>query len=106
MFKVISSRVRFYARATSYFRADWLLLGILVLLIGLSTLLGLLAPWPIAVLADSVLTPQAHIHQDWAHRLFLAPLPSSIVGQIVGLAVLGLLIKVMGSILETAQTVV
>ncbi|HEX8912243.1 MAG TPA: ABC transporter ATP-binding protein [Humisphaera sp.] len=101
------ARAAFYRRAVSYFRADWKLVALWFALIGLGTGLGLLAPWPMAVLADSVLAPaSAAGHQDFLHRLFLAPLPGGVVGQIVGLAVAGLQIKVAQLVLDTVQTIV
>jgi subfamily B ATP-binding cassette protein MsbA len=64
----------------------------------------MLSVWPMAILVDSVLAAQAKT--DWAHRLFLGPLPASRLGQIVGLAVAGLLLKLGQEILSMAQSVV
>jgi subfamily B ATP-binding cassette protein MsbA len=96
--------MRLYLRAVSYFKQDWPLLVVWGLLIGIATVVGLLTAWPMAVLIDSVLTPA--VHNDWAHRLFLWPLPSGRVGQIAGLAVIGLLLKFAGDVLSMAQTIV
>src|SRR4051812_35557198 len=77
--------MRFYRRALAYFRPDWPLIAIWLLLIGISTGVGMLMAWPMAILIDSVLGSSAP--QDFLHRVFLARLPSSRVGQIIGLAV-------------------
>src|SRR5437868_4457471 len=82
------SSMRLYLRAMSYFRRDWRLLAVWGVLLGVSTIVGLLIAWPMAVLVDSVLSP--HPPSDWVHKLFLAPLPSGTVGRIVGLAAIGL----------------
>jgi ATP-binding cassette subfamily B protein len=107
MYSKIVERAAFYRRAVSYFRADWPLVVLWGVLVVVGTALGLLGPWPMAVLADSVLAgPAAAAHADWVHRLFLTVLPAGVVGQIVGLAVIGLLLKLLGTILDAAQTVV
>jgi ATP-binding cassette subfamily B protein len=97
-------QARFYARAVSYFRGDWPLVILWMALIGLSTGLSLLSPWPMAVLADSVLGRSATL--DFTHRMFLAALPQSTVGRIVGLAVIGLLIKLLGDLFSVAMMIV
>src|SRR3954466_10661892 len=73
-------------------------------LIGVSTGLGLLAAWPMAILIDSVLSTSGG--QDWIHRLFLAPLPSTQVGRVIGLAIIGLLLKLAQEALSIGQTIV
>src|SRR3954451_5381038 len=96
--------MRLYLRALSYFRKDVPLIGIQLLLIAISTGLGLLMAWPMAILIDSVLaTPTKH---DFVHRLFLSPLPSSRLGQIIGLAVAGLVLKLSMDLLSVVQTIV
>lgn len=97
--------MRLYLRALSYFKADWPLLLVWGTLIAISTGIGLLVAWPMAILIDSVLAPGA-ANPDWIHRVFLAPLPDSRVGQIVGLAAIGLLLKLAQDLLNTAQTIV
>jgi subfamily B ATP-binding cassette protein MsbA len=95
---------RLYVRAISYFRQDLLLIVWWILLIGVSTAAGLLSAWPMAILLDSVLsTPTRH---DMIHRLMLAPLPSGRVGQIAGLAVIGLVLKIFQDLLSAAQTII
>ena len=46
----------------------------------------LLEAWPVAVLIDSVLAEEPT--GDWIHQAFLAVLPESKVGQIVGLVLM------------------
>ena len=96
--------MRLYWRAISYFRADWPLVLLLLGLIGASTAIGLLTPWPMAVLLDSVLS--APTKSDLVHKLLLAPLPTSAVGRIIGLAALGMLLKLSQDLLSVAQTIV
>ncbi len=100
----LEQRARFYARALAYFRPDLPLVALLLALIGLSTVLGLLMAWPMAVLVDSVMvtTPKT----DLIHRLFLAPLPSSRLGQIIGLAIAGLLLKFGQDLISMVRTIV
>jgi subfamily B ATP-binding cassette protein MsbA len=95
--------MRHYLRALSYFKADWPLLVLLLVLIGMSTAVGLLMAWPMAILIDSVLA--APTAQDWAHRLFLGFLPSSHVGQIIGLGLCGLALKFGQDLLSMLQSV-
>lgn len=83
-----------YRRSISYFLTDWPLIVALVLLIGLSVLIGLLEAWPLAILIDSVLTREPK--GDWIHPYFLAVLPDDKTGQIVGLVVIGFTLQVVG----------
>jgi subfamily B ATP-binding cassette protein MsbA len=62
-------------------------------LIVTSVLLNLLAAWPMALLVDVVLSPQPHT--SWIHKLFFAVLPASKPGQLVGLVLLGMLVKIV-----------
>ena len=73
-----------YRRALRYFKPDSGLIAALLALIGVQTVLGLLAVWPMAVLVDSVLTTTPK--NDGIRHLFLAVLPRSQVGQVLGLA--------------------
>ncbi|HEV2294277.1 MAG TPA: ABC transporter ATP-binding protein [Tepidisphaeraceae bacterium] len=91
-------------RALRYFRPDWPLIGIWLLLIGVSTGVGLLMAWPMAILIDSVLGTSSS--QSLLHRLFLWPLPESRLGQIFGLAVTGLLLKFAQDALSVCQSIV
>jgi len=98
------SRIRFYLRALSYFKSDWPLIAAWMALIGCGTGIGLLGPWPMAMLADNVLghAPDA----DGFHRLFLSIMPSSTVGKIIGLAAFGLALKVGGDSVGVLQGIV
>ncbi len=93
--------MRFYLRALAYFRADWVKILCLLVLIALSTLLGLLQVWPLGILVDSVMSP-AH-KDDGIHRLFLALLPSDRLRQIIGLAAIALLLRLMQELLNVAR---
>ncbi|HLL88325.1 MAG TPA: ABC transporter ATP-binding protein [Tepidisphaeraceae bacterium] len=95
---------RVYARAASYFRPDFALVGVLFLLTGASAGLGLLMAWPMAVMVDAVLTDATKA--DAVHRAFLSVLPSSIVGQIAGLALIGLSLKLAQDTLGNVQRIV
>ena len=99
----LTSNVRLYARALSYFREDSILVICWVGLIGLSTAVGLFSAWPMAVLLDSVLA--APTQHDVVHRLFLAVLPAGRVGQIIGLALATLALKVLQDFLSAAQAI-
>lgn len=96
--------MRLYLRAMSYFRADWPLVVVLLLIIGASTAAGLLTAWPMAILIDSVLS--APTQSDWVHRTLLGILPAAPVGRIAGLGLCGLLFKLLQDGLSVAQTVV
>jgi ABC-type multidrug transport system fused ATPase/permease subunit len=87
--------VKFYLRVFSYFRRDLPLIAALVVLIHVTLFLGFFLPLPVGILVDSYLTrsPQA-VGGDWMKQLLIAPLPDSRVGQVFGLAVAFLLIRV------------
>ena len=93
-----------YVRAISYFRADRFLILALVALIGLAVVVGLLQAWPLAILIDSVLTRRPQT--DWIHRLFLAPLPVTRLGQIVGITLIGLGLKVLQDTITFARVMI
>jgi ATP-binding cassette, subfamily B, bacterial len=88
-----SSARRLFGRALAYFRADATLIALLVVLIACSVGLGLLQAWPMAILIDVVLTH--HPKSDWVHRLFLAPLPNDKLGQVIGVTLIGMLLKII-----------
>lgn len=95
-----------YRRALAYFRPDWRLLLVVFALTGLSTSLGLVASWPMAVLVDTVLAqPGTAASNDWIHRLFRAVLPADRAGQILTLALIGFGVKVGSDVLSAVQTV-
>ena len=93
-----------YRRAVAYFRPDLHLVVVWVLLIGLSTGLGLLAAWPMAILVDSVLGSGAN--RGAIHRAFFAVLPDGRLGQILALAGIGLGIKLAQDVLGACQSIV
>jgi ABC-type multidrug transport system fused ATPase/permease subunit len=96
-----------YRRALSYFRPDWPLVLVWLVLIACSTCVGLLTAWPMAILLDTVLAgPGQPANHDWIHRLFLAPLGPDHVRRIVGLAAIGLVLKLSHDLLGVAQTIV
>ena len=99
-----TSGLQFYLRAISYFRSDHLLILLLLALTGLSILLGLAQAWPLAILIDCVLTD--HPRHCWANRLFLALLPANTVGQVIGVALIGMAIKIAQDALTWARTIV
>ncbi len=72
------------------------------MLIALSTLLGLLQVWPLGILVDSVMSPTPK--DDGIHRLFLALLPSDRLQQIIGLAAIALLLRLVQEILNVARS--
>jgi ABC-type multidrug transport system fused ATPase/permease subunit len=104
LYRNFKANSRLYCRALSYFREDMPLVFGWIFLICLSTALGLLSAWPMAILLDSVLATPTRT--DTIHRLMLGALPSSRVGQIIGLAVAGLILKFLQDLLGAAQTLV
>jgi ABC-type multidrug transport system fused ATPase/permease subunit len=89
-------------RALRYFKPDASLLLSLLTLIGLQTGLGLLGAWPMAILIDSVLT--ATPRTGGMHDVFLALLPKTQLGQVIGLAAIGLGMKFLGDVLTMGKT--
>jgi subfamily B ATP-binding cassette protein MsbA len=87
--------VRFYGRVFSCFRRDLPFVGALVALIHVSLFLGFFLPLPVAILVDSYLTrsPQP-IGDNWMKQLLVAMLPSTRVGQVVGMAMIFLALRV------------
>jgi subfamily B ATP-binding cassette protein MsbA len=84
--------MRFYLRVVSYFRKDFGLIALFLALIGFSIVIGLMQAWPSAIFVDAVLTPTPHY--GWMHRIFLAPLPKSMLGQVIGVTLIGMFLKV------------
>ncbi len=94
-------RLRFASRVAAYFRDDWAQMGALLALVGVSITIGLLQVWPVAVLVDLVSTgPRPG---DWIHRLFLTPLPDSLLGRILGLAGITLTLRLAQEALTTGR---
>jgi subfamily B ATP-binding cassette protein MsbA len=89
------------ARAVAYFAEDHKAISLLMALTGSSTLIGILQAWPLAILIDELVAPDSR--PTWAHRFFLAPLPSSPLGRVAGLAAIALLLRLTQEILATAR---
>src|SRR5215212_3759249 len=99
--------MRLYRHALSYFRSDWPLILVWLAVIACSTCVGLLTAWPMAILLDTVLAgPGQPANRDWIHRLLLTPLGQDHVRRIVGLAVIGLVLKLSQDLLGVVQTIV
>lgn len=88
----------------AYFRPDWRLIAVLIVLIGISVAVGILEAWPLAVLIDSVLTDQPK--GDWIHALFLSVLPDTKTGQIVGLVIIGMGLQLVGYLVWMARMMI
>jgi ABC-type multidrug transport system fused ATPase/permease subunit len=85
--------LRQIGRSVSYFHPDRRSIYLLVVLTGISTAVGMLQAWPLAVLIDSLAgTPPSN---DAIHSWFWALLPHSTVGQIVGLALIALTLRLI-----------
>lgn len=63
-------------------------------LIAVSVTVGLLEAWPLAILVDTVLTENPK--GEWFHAYFLALLPDSKMGQVIGLVLIGLVLQIIG----------
>jgi ABC-type multidrug transport system fused ATPase/permease subunit len=96
-----SPKARSVCQSLWYFQDDKPAILLLAIFMGLSTLTGMLQAWPLAILIDSVVVAAAH--DDWAHRVFLGPLPRSPAGQIIGLAVIALGLRLLQELLATMQ---
>lgn len=97
--------MRLYRRAISYYVRDWpMVVLLLILQIGGTTGLALLTSWPMAVLIDSVLSqnPKTDGIRGW----FLNVLPSTKVGQIVGLAIIALVLMFLKDLNGNIQRIV
>ena len=96
-----NSDLDYVRRCLHYFKEDKVPIVLLVTVISLSILSGILQAWPLAVMLDSVLVADGP--QDLLHRLFLAWLPETPTGQIAGLAVIALGLRVLQEVFATAQ---
>jgi ATP-binding cassette, subfamily B, bacterial len=88
-------------RAIGYFRQDRGSLYLLIALTALSTAIGLLQAWPLAVMIDTLIatTPS----NDWIHHWFLAPLPKAPLMQIGGLAAIALALRLIQELLSAVR---
>ena len=94
-----------YTRAISYFQRDSGKIVVSLLLIGLSTVLGLLWPFPLAILIDSVLGSKHS--DDWLYQLFFRLVPSGDkLTQIVALAGAMFALRMLSELLRFVQTLV
>ena len=89
-------------RSISYFRRDLKLIAILFFLIGASVVLGLLNAWPMAILVDTVLSQTPH--SNWIQRLFLAPFGERRLNRIIGMAIVGMIIKILSETVIMLRT--
>jgi subfamily B ATP-binding cassette protein MsbA len=76
----------------SYFRPDLGLIVLLLILIALSIVLSLMQSWPLAIIIDVVLSDQPK--NSWIYNLFLCLLPHNRPAQVVGLALIGMFMKI------------
>ena len=94
-----------YRRAIAYFRPDTGKVILSLALIGLSTVLGLLWPFPLAILIDSILGSKQSNH--WLYQLFFRIVPSGDkTTQIVALALVMFGLRMSSELLRFAQTLV
>jgi subfamily B ATP-binding cassette protein MsbA len=91
-----------YLRAIAYFRADLGKIIASLCLIAVATAAGLLLPYPLAILIDSVFGNKAPA--DWVYRLFHAIAPADKSLQILVLAAATLGLRITQELLNMAQT--
>lgn len=96
-----SPRLQFARRVLGYFWSDRTRILILVGLIGLSTVLGLVLVWPMAILVDWVLTPEQDLGR-WSAVLPEA-LRESRPAQIVALALSTLLLRLLQALVNMSR---
>ena len=95
--------MRFFLRCLAYFKNDVPQVLWSLVLIFLATLAGLLQPFPLAILIDSV-TPNTKLSTAWQYRLILSLVPDSFLGKVLGLAAVSLGLSVLGGLLTMVQT--
>ncbi|HQY88299.1 MAG TPA: ABC transporter ATP-binding protein, partial [Tepidisphaeraceae bacterium] len=93
-----------YRRSLQYFKGDALKIVISLALIALSTVLGLLWPFPLAILIDSVLGQKSSEH--WIYRAFFHLAPEDKTAQVITLAAGLLALRLIAEVLRTAQTLI
>src|SRR4051812_30156883 len=91
-----------FVRSLAYYRKERFKIVALLMVMVTGTCLSLAQAWPIAVLIDSVLMQRPKM--DWMHRLLLAPLPASRLGQVLGLAGLTLAFRLGYELLNMLRT--
>ena len=98
----LSDSIRFYSRAVGYFRECMGQIVSQILLMILGVLLGVLQPFPVAILFDSIFGGQKV--NVWEYRLFFHFAPTSVPRQIIALAVITLLLRIAQEVLSMVQT--
>jgi ABC-type multidrug transport system fused ATPase/permease subunit len=93
-----------YRRAIAYFRHDVAQIILLFILIGGWTVASVLQLWPLAVLFDDVLNPIVHQENRLIPRIFLDLLPTGRGSQIVGLAIITLLLTLGKELIQMYRT--
>jgi len=83
---------RFLARVLAYFKRDGVLIAALVVLIAVSLAADVLSAWPVAILVD--VTFSSSPRPDRLYRAFLSLVPEGRLGQVIGLALIWLVLKV------------
>jgi len=95
--------VRIFLRALGYYRHDLRRIMLHFFTIILQTIIGLLQPFPLAILIDSVVTPSRSNH--WVHRLFFKLVHTdNRLKQIIALAAATLLLRLFQELLSMYQT--
>jgi ABC-type multidrug transport system fused ATPase/permease subunit len=95
------SLAKAYLRAWRYYREDWGRILVSVLLVGLTALANLAQPFPLAILVDSVLWHKPA--RALPHRLFAEYGPDGAVRQVIVLAAIMLLLRVISEGIGLAQ---
>jgi ABC-type multidrug transport system fused ATPase/permease subunit len=93
--------IKAYLRTWQYYREDWGKILVSILLVGLTSFANLLQPFPFAVLIDSVL-----MHREperLPHRLFARYGPHDVLAQIIVLASLTILLRIISEGVGLAQ---
>ena len=91
-------------RSLGYFREDSPLVIFLLVLMGASSLLGLLQAWPLAVLVDSAVGTPAE--NNWMQQVFLTTFPNAPLARIAALALTALVLRLLQELIGTARRVV
>lgn len=93
-----------YRRSLQYFKGDVSKIVFSLALVGLSTVMGLLWPFPLAILIDSVLGDKSGNH--WIYRMFFNLAPEDKTSQVIALAVALLVLRLLAEVLRMTQTLI
>lgn len=96
--------MRFYLRALSYFRPELPKIIASVVLIAVMTGASLLQAYPLAILIDSVFGSVDWHSKDIVYRFFFYLAPDSAVGQIMALAAMVLLLRLLQEVTSMVMT--